>query len=146
MPRRPLESSDGAAIDGIVLKQTKNRIIRRGLELAAIAGAMLAAGALRRPVVLDGFAVGVVALAAVRLAPALREHLIAGHRSAEPAHDAVLTELGLEPLLDMRLRLGEASGAALARNASGPRACAASRLRIAAARRGLQAGRHLCRM
>jgi len=85
-----------------------------GLELAAIAGAMLAAGALRRPVVLDGFAVGVVALAAVRLAPALREHLIAGHRSAEPAHDAVLTELGLEPLLDIRLRLGEASGAALA--------------------------------
>jgi nicotinate-nucleotide--dimethylbenzimidazole phosphoribosyltransferase len=56
----------------------------------------------------------VVALAAVRLAPALREHLVAGHRSAEPAHDVVLTELGLEPLLDLRLRLGEASGAALA--------------------------------
>jgi len=85
-----------------------------GLELAALTGAMLAAGTMRRPVILDGFAVNVVGLAAVRLAPALREHLVAGHRSAEPAHDAALTELGLEPLLDLRLRLGEASGAALA--------------------------------
>ena len=44
----------------------------------------------------------------------MRDYLIAGHRSAEPAHDLVLTELGLEPLLDLRMRLGEASGAALA--------------------------------
>ena len=54
------------------------------------------------------------ALVACRLEPALRDYLIAGHLSAEPAHKAVLTELGLEPLLDLRLRLGEASGAALA--------------------------------
>ena len=85
-----------------------------GLELAALAGAMLRAGRARKPVVLDGFAVGVVALVAARVAPALREFLFAAHRSAEAAHGLVLQELGLEPLLDLRLRLGEASGAALA--------------------------------
>jgi nicotinate-nucleotide--dimethylbenzimidazole phosphoribosyltransferase len=85
-----------------------------GLELAALVGALLAAAAARRPILLDGFATGVAALAACRLQPALRDYLIAGHRSAEPAHNHVLTELGLEPLLDLRLRLGEASGAALA--------------------------------
>jgi nicotinate-nucleotide--dimethylbenzimidazole phosphoribosyltransferase len=85
-----------------------------GLELAALVGALLAAAAKRRPVLLDGYAVGVAALAAYRLQPAIRDYLIAGHQSAEPAHNHVLTELGLEPLLDLRLRLGEASGAALA--------------------------------
>ena len=85
-----------------------------GFELGGLVGAMLAAAAKRRLVLLDGFAVGVAALAACRLEPALRDYLIAGHRSAEPAHARVLTELGLEPLLDQRLRLGEASGAALA--------------------------------
>jgi nicotinate-nucleotide--dimethylbenzimidazole phosphoribosyltransferase len=84
-----------------------------GLDLAAIAGALLAAAAARRPVVLDGFAVGVAALVAVRLEPCVRDYLLAGHRSAEPAHARVLVELGLEPLLDLRLRLGEASGALL---------------------------------
>jgi nicotinate-nucleotide--dimethylbenzimidazole phosphoribosyltransferase len=85
-----------------------------GFELAGLAGAMLAAASRRRAILLDGFAVGVVALAACRIEPALRDYLFAGHRSAEPAHSHVLTELGLEPLLDQRLRLGEASGAALA--------------------------------
>lgn len=85
-----------------------------GLEFAALFGALLAAAGQKRPVVLDGFAVGVAALAAYRLQPAVRDYLIAGHQSAEPAHHQVLTELGLEPLLDLRLRLGEASGAALA--------------------------------
>jgi nicotinate-nucleotide--dimethylbenzimidazole phosphoribosyltransferase len=85
-----------------------------GLELAALAGAILGAAAARRPILLDGFATGVVALATCRLQPAARDYLFAGHRSAEPAHDRVLTELGLEPLLDLRLRLGEASGGALA--------------------------------
>jgi len=85
-----------------------------GLELSALVGAQLAAAAARRPILLDGFATGVAALAACRLQPALRDYLIAGHRSAEPAHSHVLIELGLEPLLDLRLRLGEASGAALA--------------------------------
>lgn len=85
-----------------------------GHEFAALLGAMVAAAAARRLIVLDGFATGVAALVACRLRPAIRDYLVAGHRSAEPAHDHVLTELGLEPLLDLRLRLGEASGAALA--------------------------------
>jgi nicotinate-nucleotide--dimethylbenzimidazole phosphoribosyltransferase len=85
-----------------------------GLELAALVGAIHAAHGRRTPVILDGFAVGVCALIAVALRPAAREWLFAGHRSAEPAHALVLRELGLEPLLDLRLRLGEGSGAALA--------------------------------
>jgi nicotinate-nucleotide--dimethylbenzimidazole phosphoribosyltransferase len=85
-----------------------------GLELAALAGAVLAAARLRLPVLLDGYAVTVAALAAVRLDPAAGEALIASHRSAEPGHGLALDELGLEPLLDLRLRLGEASGALLA--------------------------------
>jgi len=85
-----------------------------GLEFAAICGALLAAATARRPILLDGLVPTVAALAACRLEPALRDYLIAGHRSAEPAHQHALTELGLEPLLDLRLRLGEASGAALA--------------------------------
>lgn len=85
-----------------------------GLELAGLVGAMEAAHALRVPVMLDGFATCVAALFAVRLRPRCREWLFAGHRSAEPAHMRALTELGLEPLLDLRMRLGEGSGAALA--------------------------------
>jgi nicotinate-nucleotide--dimethylbenzimidazole phosphoribosyltransferase len=85
-----------------------------GLELAALTGATLEAARLRLPVVLDGYAVGVAALAAAQLEPMAAEVLIAGHRSSEPGHDVVLAELGLEPLLDLRLRLGEASGALLA--------------------------------
>jgi nicotinate-nucleotide--dimethylbenzimidazole phosphoribosyltransferase len=103
--RRP-GAADGDAAE--ILRQLG------GLELAALAGAIHAAHAARTPVVLDGLAVGVAALVAVRVRPACREWLFAGHRSAEPAHALVLTELGLEPLLDLRLRLGEASGAALA--------------------------------
>ena len=85
-----------------------------GLELAALAGAAAEAARRGLPVVLDGYAVGAAALAAVRLNPTIGEALIASHRSAEPGHDLVLGELGLEPLLDLRLRLGEASGALLA--------------------------------
>jgi nicotinate-nucleotide--dimethylbenzimidazole phosphoribosyltransferase len=85
-----------------------------GLELAALVGAVHAAHERGVPVVLDGFATCVAALVAVRLRPVCREWLVAGHRSAEPAHADVLAELGLEPLLDLRLRLGEGSGAALA--------------------------------
>ena len=86
-----------------------------GLELAALAGAVGAAATLRLPVMLDGYAIGVAALAAVAPRSGWPARvLIAGHRSAEPGHELVLTELGLEPLLDLRLRLGEASGALLA--------------------------------
>jgi nicotinate-nucleotide--dimethylbenzimidazole phosphoribosyltransferase len=85
-----------------------------GLEIAGLVGAILAAARRRAPVILDGFAVGIAALAAVRICPAARDGLIAGHRSAEPAHGAILGLLGLEPLLDLRIRLGEGTGAALA--------------------------------
>jgi nicotinate-nucleotide--dimethylbenzimidazole phosphoribosyltransferase len=85
-----------------------------GLELAALAGAALEAARLRLPVILDGYATAVAALAAVGLDAAVAEGLVASHRSAEPGHRLVLAELGLEPLLDLRLRLGEASGALLA--------------------------------
>jgi nicotinate-nucleotide--dimethylbenzimidazole phosphoribosyltransferase len=85
-----------------------------GHEFTALVGAMVAAAAARRIILLDGLAVGVAALVACRLQPAIRDYLVAGHRSAEPAHAHVLTELGLEPLLDLRVRLGEGSGAALA--------------------------------
>lgn len=105
-----------AALERAGWPATPLRALRElgGLELAAIVGAILEAGRRRAPVVLDGFAVGVAALAAVRLCPAVRDGLVAGHRSAEPAHGAVLAQLGLEPLLDLRLRLGEGSGATLA--------------------------------
>jgi nicotinate-nucleotide--dimethylbenzimidazole phosphoribosyltransferase len=85
-----------------------------GLELAALAGAAAAAAARGLPVVLDGYATTVAALAATLLDARVGEALVASHRSAEPGHDLVLAELGLEPLLDLRLRLGEASGALLA--------------------------------
>jgi nicotinate-nucleotide--dimethylbenzimidazole phosphoribosyltransferase len=84
-----------------------------GLELAALTGATLEAARLRLPVLLDGYAVSAAALAAAQIDPAVGETLIASHRSAEPGHELVLHELGLEPLLDLRLRLGEASGALL---------------------------------
>jgi nicotinate-nucleotide--dimethylbenzimidazole phosphoribosyltransferase len=85
-----------------------------GLELAALAGAILAAWQRRLPVLLDGYATSVAALAATRMQAAAGAGLFASHLSAEPGHALVLTELGLEPLLDLRLRLGEASGALMA--------------------------------
>lgn len=85
-----------------------------GLEIGAIAGFHLGCAAARRPVVLDGFIATAGALIAHALQPRTADHLIAAHRSAEPGHDAALRRLGLEPLLDLGLRLGEGSGAALA--------------------------------
>jgi nicotinate-nucleotide--dimethylbenzimidazole phosphoribosyltransferase len=85
-----------------------------GLEIAALVGAMLGAASARVPVVLDGFITGAAALVASRLAPELPARLVASHRSAERGHAAVLASLGLEPILDLGLRLGEGSGAALA--------------------------------
>lgn len=85
-----------------------------GLEIAAIAGAMIASAQRRIPVVVDGFIVSVAALAAARLNPSCRPYLIFSHRSAEQGHRLVLQALNAEPLLDLDLRLGEGSGAALA--------------------------------
>ncbi len=85
-----------------------------GLELGALAGLLIGAAAARIPVVLVGFITGAAALLAARLAPGLPPRLVAGHRSVEPGHAVILDDLGLEPLLDLDLRLGEGSGAALA--------------------------------
>jgi nicotinate-nucleotide--dimethylbenzimidazole phosphoribosyltransferase len=85
-----------------------------GFEIGLLAGVMLGAAATRRPVVLDGFITGAAALIACGLAPDLRPYLLASHLSVERGHRAVLDHLGLVPLLDLNLRLGEGTGAALA--------------------------------
>ncbi len=84
-----------------------------GFEIGGLAGVMLAAGAYRVPVVVDGFISGAAALIATSLAPKLKDFLIAGHVSVEPGHRFTLDYLGLEPLLDLGMRLGEGTGAAL---------------------------------
>jgi nicotinate-nucleotide--dimethylbenzimidazole phosphoribosyltransferase len=85
-----------------------------GFEIAGLAGLILGSAHERMPVVLDGFIAGAAALVARGLAPASVGFMIAAHRSVEPGHAAVLEALGLEPLLDLRLRLGEGTGAVLA--------------------------------
>jgi nicotinate-nucleotide--dimethylbenzimidazole phosphoribosyltransferase len=84
-----------------------------GFEIGGLAGVVLGAASLRVPVVIDGFVSGAAALIAVGLCPQARDYLIAAHLSSEPGHRAVLSHLGLEPLLDLGLHLGEGSGAAL---------------------------------
>jgi nicotinate-nucleotide--dimethylbenzimidazole phosphoribosyltransferase len=85
-----------------------------GFEHAAIAGFILGAAALRVPVILDGVIAGAAALAAIALAPDAVHACFAGHRSAEPGHAITLEHLGLRPLVDLGLRLGEGTGAVLA--------------------------------
>lgn len=85
-----------------------------GFEIAALVGAYLACAQEGVAVLVDGFICTVAALVAVRLNPACREWLLFGHRGAEPGHRHVLETLGAEPLLELGLRLGEGSGAALA--------------------------------
>ena len=85
-----------------------------GLEIAGIAGLLLGGAALRTPVVVDGVVAGAAALVAAALAPTASQAWLGGHRSVEPAHTLALTHLGLEPLLDLGLRVGEGTGALLA--------------------------------
>jgi nicotinate-nucleotide--dimethylbenzimidazole phosphoribosyltransferase len=84
-----------------------------GLEIGGIAGVVLGAAAHRLPVVLDGFISGAGALIAAGLAPQVKDYLIAAHLSVELGHRLVLEQLGLSPLLNLNLRLGEGTGAAL---------------------------------
>jgi nicotinate-nucleotide--dimethylbenzimidazole phosphoribosyltransferase len=84
-----------------------------GFEIGGLAGIILGAAARRCPIVLDGVIATAAALLAVGLVPAVRESLIAGPRSVEPGHTVALDALGLEPVLDLALRLGEGTGAAL---------------------------------
>ncbi|WP_085974239.1 nicotinate-nucleotide--dimethylbenzimidazole phosphoribosyltransferase [Mycobacterium sp. 155] len=85
-----------------------------GADLAAIAGFCAQAAVRRTPVLLDGLVVTAAALLADRLAPGARAWWQAGHRSTEPAHTLALTHLGLEPIVDLGMRLGEGTGAAVA--------------------------------
>lgn len=85
-----------------------------GFEIGGLAGVILAGAARRIPVVLDGFITGAAALIAHALKPEVSHYLLASHCSAEPGHRAILDHLGLEPYLDLGLRLGEGTGAALA--------------------------------
>ena len=84
-----------------------------GFEIAGLVGVMLEAAAHRIPVVIDGFISGAAALIATALAPSLRDFLIAAHLSVEPGHRLMLEHLRLRPLLDLDMRLGEGTGAAL---------------------------------
>ncbi len=85
-----------------------------GFEIAAMAGVCLAGAALNVPVVVDGFIATAAAVAAERLSPGLFAHLFFGHRSAEGGHALVLKKLGVQPIVDLGMRLGEGTGAALA--------------------------------
>jgi len=84
-----------------------------GFEIGGLAGVMLAAAAHRIPVVIDGFISGAAALIATALSPRLKDYLIAAHASAEAGHPLLLEYLGLKPLLNLDMRLGEGTGAAL---------------------------------
>jgi nicotinate-nucleotide--dimethylbenzimidazole phosphoribosyltransferase len=85
-----------------------------GLEHAAVVGFLLGAAALRTPVILDGVIACSAALVARAVAPLAADYWVAGHRSVEPGASAALAQLGLVPLVDLGMRLGEGSGAALA--------------------------------
>ena len=85
-----------------------------GREIAAMTGAILGARMARMPVILDGFIACAAAAVLDKAAPGALDHCIAGHQSAEGAHGRLLEKLGKEPLLQLGLRLGEGSGAALA--------------------------------
>ena len=123
----------GTGVDDITLAR-KVAVVRRGLALhqpdpadplgvlaafggfehAALAGYIIGAAALRVPVILDGVIAGSAALAACALAPAAASCLIAGHRSVEPGHTIAMAHLGLRPLVDLDMRLGEGTGSLLA--------------------------------
>ncbi|MEV0973441.1 nicotinate-nucleotide--dimethylbenzimidazole phosphoribosyltransferase [Microtetraspora glauca] len=116
--RRALEVNRLRAADGFTPERPEDALRALaavgGLEHAAIAGFILGAAAARVPVILDGVIAGSAALAAVALAPAVAGYCVAGHRSAEPGHAATLDHLGLRPLVDLELRLGEGTGGLLA--------------------------------
>ncbi|MDR2165462.1 MAG: nicotinate-nucleotide--dimethylbenzimidazole phosphoribosyltransferase [Zoogloeaceae bacterium] len=117
LERKRLLLSRAFARAGLVAGETDARMALAefgGFEIAMMTGAMLAGAEAGMLLLIDGFIVSVAALIAARLAPALAAYCVFCHRSAEPGHRAVLAALGAEPLLDLELRLGEGTGAALA--------------------------------
>jgi len=123
----------GTGIDDLTFK-TKQEVIKRalevnkpnpkdgidvlskvgGFEIGGLAGVILAAASRRIPVIIDGFISGAAALLAYRIEPNVKDYMIAAHSSVEQGHKIILESLGLKPLLDFDLRLGEGTGAALA--------------------------------
>ncbi|MDO8734677.1 MAG: nicotinate-nucleotide--dimethylbenzimidazole phosphoribosyltransferase, partial [Elusimicrobiota bacterium] len=87
-----------------------------GFEIGGLAGVILAGASHKIPVVIDGFISGAAALLAYTLQPTVVEYLIASHCSVEQGHNVILKYLGLKPVLDLNLRLGEGTGAALGIN------------------------------
>ena len=85
-----------------------------GFEIGGLAGVILAAASKRIPVVIDGFISGAAALIAHQIEPKVKDYMIAAHASVEQGHKAIFNHIGLKPLLDFDLRLGEGTGAALA--------------------------------
>ncbi|MFA5275489.1 MAG: nicotinate-nucleotide--dimethylbenzimidazole phosphoribosyltransferase [Candidatus Omnitrophota bacterium] len=85
-----------------------------GFEIGGLAGIILAAASKKVPIVIDGFISGAAALVAFHLAPKVKEYMIAAHCSVESGHRVILEHIGLKPLLDLNLRLGEGTGGALA--------------------------------
>jgi nicotinate-nucleotide--dimethylbenzimidazole phosphoribosyltransferase len=85
-----------------------------GFEIGAIAGLIIGAAANRKPVIVDGFISAAGAMIAQSLEPFVRDYLICAHQSVEPGHSVLLGKLRRRPLLDLNLRLGEGTGAALA--------------------------------
>jgi nicotinate-nucleotide--dimethylbenzimidazole phosphoribosyltransferase len=85
-----------------------------GFEIGGLAGVILGAASQQVPVVIDGFISGAAALIAAGLCPQSKDYMIAGHCSVEPGHKIILQHLGLRPLLDLEMRLGEGTGAAMA--------------------------------
>ena len=107
--RRSIEVNKPDAKDGLDLLAKVG-----GFEIGMLAGAMLGTAAAHRPAVVDGFISGAAALIAWTLAPTLSHYLIASHQSVEPGHRIGMETMGLTPLLDMGMRLGEGAGATLA--------------------------------
>ena len=108
-PYLPGRSDGGAALDPVGLLAAVG-----GADLAAMTGFLLQAAARRTPVLLDGLVSGTAALLAYRIAPDAVHWWLAAHRSTEPAHSVLLDRLGLVPIVDLEMRLGEGSGALLA--------------------------------
>jgi nicotinate-nucleotide--dimethylbenzimidazole phosphoribosyltransferase len=108
--------ADALALHGFAGSSSVEKVLSDvgGLEIIAMTGAIIASAQAGVPVLIDGFIVSVAALAATRLNPSCRPWLIFSHRSAERGHGILLDALGARPLIDLDLRLGEASGAATA--------------------------------
>ena len=109
MVRRAIEVNQPDPTDGLDILAKVG-----GFEIGVLAGGMLATAAGHRPAVVDGFISGGAAWVAWSLAPEGRHYFIASHQSVEPGHRVGLDAMGLSPLLDMGMRLGEGTGAALA--------------------------------